>query len=86
MSHIPYIPDPQTPRCPSCGATIFVQAEDYEVDFKLANGKTEKRLRHRVREYLVETLPDVFTACRCAWLRAAVGQQRTARRGAEVQA
>jgi hypothetical protein len=86
MSHVPYIPDPNTPHCPPCGATIYVQAEAYEIDFNLMNGKTEKRTQYRVRNQLVETSPDVITACRCPWLVAAVAGQRASQRSAEVQA
>lgn len=65
----PYIPDAITPRCPHCGETVYVQAEDYEIDFKLLNGKTEKRAQYRVRTHLVETAPAVISACVCRWLR-----------------
>lgn len=74
MTAPPYISDPATPRCPSCGATIYVQAQSYEVEFKLMNGKTEKRIRYRVGNYLVETAPALLSACRCAWLRERLGR------------
>ncbi|MCA1567248.1 MAG: hypothetical protein LC803_16670 [Acidobacteria bacterium] len=85
MTTTPYIPDPNKPCCPSCRATIYVQAEGYEVDFNLAGGKTEKRTKYRVRNFLVETLPDVLTACHCAWLLATIVGQRTARQTAEAK-
>jgi hypothetical protein len=80
MSHgaTPYISDPLTPKCPDAGCrqTVYVQAESYEVEIQLPMGKTEKRVKYRVRNTLDETMPQVISACGCQWLREAVAKTK----------
>lgn len=64
---VPYIRDPKTPRCPGCGAQVYVQADQGEETVKI--GKQEiKRATYKVKDSPDLEAPLVMSACKCRWL------------------